>query len=699
MTAARLHRRLTAGMGLAALAAYAAGAGWTADVGIAAAALGGAIIHPPSARWSALIERGTRILIVGLCAWMLYVAFVLSADFMPAVMAMLLLLLGGESLRSLETRNDGRLYLLSFSLLVAATAFYPGLPFAAAFVAFIVLATLAMMAGHLRRQAERFHAPDVRVSRRMAGAMAGLSAVTLTVAVGLFILFPRLPRTWNVQGRNGDGEVMAGFSDEVSLGQLGGRLSSNPEVALRVEFADSVPADAERMHWRGRSFDHFDGVRWSRTRGLPGPAMPGPAYLARWGGTSRRARIFGGPSGAEVLFGPHPVLAVQARSAIRAFQEPSGDVLYFGSDVPVYTVFYGPEAPSDERLRAARRPDTRLLNPYLQTPGFTPAMKRLADSLTAPYADRLDKARSVERYFRENFGYTLDLPRTRDEGTLEGFIFRRRQAHCEYFSTAMVMLMRTAGIPARNVTGFLGGEWNQTGGYLAVTGNDAHSWVEVWFSGLGWVTFDPTPPSRDDLVNRETGEAWAWPLRFWFDGMEHRWYRWVLDYDLDKQLGMARRLGDLFERDRARAFGDDGKRAPFRAPPMLPVAIAIGVAAAAVIWMRRGRTGPRSPEQRAYLALRRVYGRMGMEGGGPLEFAERLARDAAPGRRPAGELVRLYLRARFAGEDIGEAGRTRMRAALAEARAELRAARRDRPAAPAASPPPSPPRDRERAGV
>ena len=121
MTAAQLHRRLTAGMGLAALAAYAAGAGWTADVGIAAVALGGAVVHPPSARWSALIERGTRILIVGLCAWMLYVAFVLGSDFMPAVMAMLLLLLGGESLRSLETRNDGRLYLLSFSLLVAAT--------------------------------------------------------------------------------------------------------------------------------------------------------------------------------------------------------------------------------------------------------------------------------------------------------------------------------------------------------------------------------------------------------------------------------------------------------------------------------------------------------------------------------------------------------------------------------------------------
>ncbi|HEX8395376.1 MAG TPA: transglutaminaseTgpA domain-containing protein [Longimicrobium sp.] len=698
MTAAHLHRRLTAGMGLSALAAYAAGAGWTADVMVAAAALGVAIARPPSPRWSVVIERATRILILGLCAWMLYVAFVLSADFMPAVMAMLLLLLGGESLRSLDTRNDGRLYLLSFSLLVAATAFYPGLPFAAAFVAFIVLTTLAMMAGHLRRQAERFHAPDVRVSRRMAGGVAALSAVTLTVAVGLFILFPRLPRTWNVQGRNGGAVTMAGFSDEVRLGQLGGRLSSNPEVALRVEFPEGAPANADRMHWRGRSFDRFDGERWTRTRGLPGPAMSGPAYLARWGGTPQRARIFGGPEGADVLFGPHPVLAVQPKSAIRAFQEPSGDILYFGTDVPVYTVFYGRERPSDEQIRAQLRPDSRLLTPYLQTPRFSPAMQRLADSLTAPYPERMDKARAVERYFRENYGYTLDLPRTRDEGTVEGFIFRRREAHCEYFSTAMVMLLRTAGVPARNVTGFLGGEWNPTGGYLAVTGNDAHSWVEVWFGGLGWVTFDPTPPSRDDLVNRETGDAWAWPLRFWFDGMEHRWYRWVLDYDLDKQLGMARRLGDLFERNRAEAFGADGKRAPFRAPPLVPVAVALAVAAAAVVWMRRGRTGPRSPEQRAYLALRRVYARSGVQGGGPLQFAERLARDRAPGWRPAGELVRLYLRARFAGEQIGDAGRARIRDALAEARAEVRAARRGG-AGPGASASAPAAREREHAGV
>jgi len=652
-----------------------AGAGASPAAVLAAGALAVACFRLPPPEWSVWIERITRIVVVGLCAWMLYVAFVLVQDFMPAVVAMLLFLLAAESVRSVDAKNDTRLYLLSFALLLAATAYYPGLGFAAAFIAFIVLSTLALMVGYLRRQSERFGMPGVRLGRRMMTTIAALSAVTLLVSAALFVLFPRLPRQWNVQGRAGGGDMMAGFSDEVRLGQHGGRIVGNPEVAFRVEFPDGTPTQTGALYWRGRSFDHFDGVRWRRSQGLraSSPASFGP----RWGGQTHTVRIFGGPPEASVLFGNHPILTVQPRSAIRVFHDRTGDVRYAGTDAPVYTVTSGNPRPSERLLQAAAGPDPRAGTEYLQLPGdLDRRVGRLADSLTAGLATRIDRVRAVERWLSTELSYTLELPQTRADATVEGFLFRRRAGHCEYFSTAMVMMLRAAGIPSRNVTGFLGGEWNTFGDYLAVTGNDAHSWVEAWFPGLGWVPFDPTPSARNAAVEAVNDGGWMWSAGLWFDGMEHRWYKWVLDYNLEKQIGLFSRVGDLFSRGDARGTAAGGGTRG--APRAVAVVIALGVLGALLWSARRWRRAPATEETRAYLALRRAFARAGLGGSsGPLDFAERLARDGSPGAGPAAELVRLYVQARFGAQDVGDVGRARMRQALDDARAELRAAKRN----------------------
>jgi transglutaminase-like putative cysteine protease len=674
MNVALLHRRLTAAMALSALLAFMAGAGVSPEGLVAAGVLCFAAFRLPPEAWGAWIERVSRLVILGLCAWMLYVAFVAGGDFLPAVMAMLLFLLAGESLRPVAAKNDTRLYLLSFALLMAATAYYPGIGFAASFVAFVVFSTLAMTAGYLRRQAEKFRVADVRLGRRMMITIGALSGVVLLVSAALFILFPRLPRQWNVQGRRGAGDVMAGFGEEVRLGLHGGRISDNPEEAFRVEFLDSMPSD--ELYWRGRSFDRFDGERWSRTPGLRGPNYGPGLYGERWGRPIRQVRIFGGPPEANVLFGTHPVLAVQPRSAIRAYQHPGGDIFYSGSDAPVYTVVSSAGTPSEELLRSSDvLEDSRRIRPYLELPALDPRVARLADSLTAGRAARIDRVRAIERYLSTELSYTLELPDTRAEATVEGFLFRRRAGHCEYFSTAMVMLLRSAGIPARNVTGFLGGEWNAYGRYLSVTGNDAHSWVEVWFPGVGWVQFDPTPAARNTFMGEGSGGSWG--ISLWFGAVEHRWYKWVVDYNLEKQLGLLDRVGDLFERDGAR--DTDGGRSGGGVPRFVAAVIALGVGGAVLMSLRRRRRAPRTAETRAYLALRRAYERTGWGGpGGPLQFAERLQAQAAPGAAPAAELVRLYVRARFGADDIGDDGRARMQAALEEARRALREAKRER---------------------
>ncbi|HEX2188515.1 MAG TPA: transglutaminaseTgpA domain-containing protein, partial [Longimicrobiaceae bacterium] len=509
-------------------------------------ALAAALVRLPPAEAGPWVERAVRLGAVALCARVLYVAFVARGDFMPDVLAMLLFLLVGESLRPLAARNDMRLYALSLALMVAATAYSPGLAFAAAFVAFVALTTLALMTGHLRREAERFHAPGVPVGRAFLGATAALSGVAVLCSAALFVVFPRLPRSWNVQGRPGGEAVMAGFGDQVSLGEHGSRISPNPEVAFRVEFAERAAPDPAGLYWRGRSFDHFDGVRWSRSAEQAYVAQAPGRYAELWGGPLRAYRVYGGPPGARVLFGLHPQLRVQARSAVRAVGDASGDVRFFGTDAPSYDALSAAPLPPEELLRSAVEDRPIWAGQYLQLPPLSARVRRLADSLAAGEPTRYDRARAVERWLRSEFAYTLELPRDAGEARLEHFLFRRRAGHCEYFSTAMAVLLRAQGIPARNVTGFLGGEWNGFGGYLVVTGNDAHSWVEAWFPGVGWVPFDPTPPSSRALA-AEAGAGWSWPAFLWMDGLQHRWYKWVVGYDLEKQFTVFRWVGGWFD--------------------------------------------------------------------------------------------------------------------------------------------------------
>jgi len=382
-------------------------------------------------------------------------------------------------------------------------------------------------------------------------------------------------------------------------------------------------------------------------------------------------RIFGGPPGAQVLFGPHPVLRVVPRSAVRSYRDPTGDIVFYGSDNPVYTVVSTAARPADERLRDA--PDDaaverRVFRRYLQLPRLDPRIPRLADSLAAGRAARIDQVRAVEGWLQREFGYTLDLPRSRREAGLDAFLFSRREGHCEYFSTAMVVLLRARGIPARNVNGFLGGEWNDNGRYLAVTGNDAHSWVEVWFPESGWVPFDPTPPERAALVGRGA-DSWAWAARLWLDGMEYRWYKWVVDYNLERQLAVFRGVREMFSRDRAAA--GQGSGAWRRVLPW-------GLGAAGLLalwWLLRGRRRtPLRPESRAYLALRRAYARAGypLEGEGPLSFSQAVARDGAPGADAAARAVELYLRGRFGARPLDDDGRRDLLRHTVDAREALR---------------------------
>lgn len=671
MRIARLHRRLTGLMALAALAALAAGASITPGIVLAATALLVGQMWTPDGRLARIIEHGSRLVAVAIFAWVLYVGLFMGGDVLEPGLALLFVLLAGESLRPIEVKNDFRLYSLSFAVIIGATAYYPGVAFGLAFTGYIVLTTLALMVGHLRRQAERFRISDLRIDRSFLAVTAALSLVTLLASILIFVTFPRMPRSWFGQGRT-PGGTMAGFSDAVSLGEHGGRMQANPDVVFRVEFQGAAPPDASRLYWRGLSFHQFDGTRWSRARNGRTPDHFGMSHLAMgagWGDGRMQYRIYGGPPGANVLFGAPPVLALRRHSGIRPRLRWNGDFEYEGWDVPVYSVLSGTGNPPDERLRGMGDGTPRDSALYLQLPRLDPRVAALADSLTRPHGSRIDRVRAVEGWLRREFRYTLDLPASARQATLEHFLFERRAGHCEYFSTALAVLLRSTGIPARNVNGFMGGEWNERAGYLAVTGNNAHSWVEVWFPELGWVPFDATPPAARDEMLLDEGSSAFWPVLFWLDAVQFEWYRWVLAYDLDRQLDLFDALSDRFA---DRNFDSPGPL-PWRgAIPWILAALG----AAGAMWLLR-RSGGRKhpPVTRGYLAMRRSYERAGYpvsEEDAPLAFVDHMRRAGAPGLEDANRVVDGYLAERFAGRPLGREEMRAFRTHLTGVRRALR---------------------------
>jgi transglutaminase-like putative cysteine protease len=655
-------------MSFAGLVAFAGGAGvQPVTAALAALALLTALFWQPDRRLSVRLERVWLPLAAVLVARALFHVLVVRDDVVVPVVDLLLLLMAAEGLRSLDAPNDIRLYALSFALILASTAYRPGVLFLLAFVAYVGLATLALMVGHLRRKAEYHGVGGIPLGRSLLSTTVGLVGVILLVSGVVFLTFPRVSRGWTGRGEAAATSI-AGFSDKVSIGEYGARIYGNPQIVLRVEFPAGPPAGMASLHWRGRSYDHFDGVRWSRSRGLPPSAGPSQWYRDRWRGSLLEQRIYGAPLDVRVLFALHPVVGIDADTGIQPLFDNAGDFVYWGSGAPTYTAYSMPTPPSPESLRTADggyRPPARY---YLQLPSdLDPRIQALADSLTSGPPNRYDQAMAVERYLR-SFRYTLDLPPTPQQATLSYFLFNRRAGHCEYFSTAMVVLLRAAGIEARNVNGFLGGEWSQFGDYLAVTQNQAHSWVEVWFPEYGWVTFDPTPSGAGD---GERLEAWFWPGRIFFDAIQHRWSKWVLDYNVESQAGIFRRWSDAVAPRPAERRAPSDRAGSHTVP--WAVAVILALLLAGVWWVRKGGRRP-PPETRLYLRLRATCERAGIAmppGLTPLALVDRVRGTRAGAGHSAERVVDLYLRARYGHESLGPSELREMNAALGQVRRQL----------------------------
>jgi hypothetical protein len=299
-----------------------------------------------------------------------------------------------------------------------------------------------------------------------------------------------------------------------------------------------------------------------------------------------------------------------------------------------------------------RELDPAVVAPFLALPpSLSPRVIDLARRITAGRSNAPAKLLAIIDWLRTTHDYTTNLQRnTAIADPLEDFLFEQKAGHCEYFASATAVLLRASGVPSRYVNGFLGGEWNEIGHYIAVRENRAHSWAEAYLGELGWMRVDATPPTRSLF---RMGR-----LRQLFDSIDFFWSRWVVGYDLGRQIELARRLSHHLGGE-----STDGERHPSKVPWARSL---VGVGVAAGLWvvarrLRRRRAlppgvsggalrGDGAPVARLYERALRQLARRGLArrtSETPREFAARVAAGGVAGSEILGQLTELYVGARF----------------------------------------------------
>jgi hypothetical protein len=425
-----------------------------------------------------------------------------------------------------RTPADARVtLLLSLLLVLLACILTVSAWLAPLFLAAAVLTPLALVLVHLEEAAGgRGVAPGG--ARGGLGALWVLAPASLMLTGAFFAGIPRMDGA-GVGGRDG-GADMAGFGQDVELGDLGAILD-NPDVVMRarVRDAEGQPLPGP-FYFRGIALDHFDGRRWTHTLGGEVRA----AAAARPRGDVITQSIVLEPVGESVLFGLPQVVHLDGLRGVTV--DTSGTWRWRGDPERLEYTVYSSGDGEDPGRGARGRAERAALRSGAWTslpPGLDPRIGALADTLAAragPEATPLAFARVVESHLRDTFTYT-DVPEVEDaRQPLSDFLFRTQRGHCEFFATALAVLLRSRGIPARVVNGFQGGEYNDFGEFVLVRQSDAHSWVEAWFPDRGWVQLDATPAADAPSEPLAIVKAAQW-------GVE-AWHRVVLDYDLDAQI-------------------------------------------------------------------------------------------------------------------------------------------------------------------
>jgi protein-glutamine gamma-glutamyltransferase len=464
-------------------------------------------------------------------------------------------------LYSARTDRDAHfLVMLAFAAVLASAVLTVDTTFLFLFFLFLLFAVATYTGLELRRGATDALIPSAAsmpgAEKKLARAL-GLAAVCVSVGAifcgsVLFFLLPRVSAGY--LGKTSlNPTLLSGFSDQVELGQIG-EIKKSSAVVLRVETGSSVKYPA--LRWRGNALTNFDGRRWSTAAHEPEKIEANSdgwiPLRERFKQSEMRGEILQftvlqEPMASDALFVAGNVLAVRGNFTGETggvshrhnyvYRDPAGSLLNpFHNYVSIrYTGLS--QLPALDRAKlvgAGTDYPIAITDTYLQLPPETdPRIFALARAATERASNPYDKAAALEAFLKTRYSYTLNLAGNPGKDPLAHFLFETRAGHCEYFASSMTVMLRTIGIPAREVNGFLPGEFNELGGDYIVRASDAHSWVEAYFPGNGWIVFDPTP----DAPVVTTG--FFTRLSQLADWAELTWNDWVISYDGAHQAALA----------------------------------------------------------------------------------------------------------------------------------------------------------------
>ena len=601
------------------------------------------------ARWERLWTAST----LGLFALLAGLAWLGQVPLIYAIVYFVVFLAVSKMYQRELNKDYTQAMALSLLLVAGAAVFNDGISFGVLFSVYVMASCVALTAQHLAVEVTEHHgrnADRVLLEGRLLWVTVALATLVLIASLGFFFTFPRVSFGFFAQAARSGVEV-AGFSEDVQLGGHG-TIRNDRTVVLRARFPEGPPGEPSGIYWRGVALDRFDGRSWfqsfDRRRSV---TFHDSGYLvhARGARTSweqateglRRVEVYLEPLSTDLLFAPGRIRALrfphvvqQVPDAVfgRSLNAFEADRVLFSARSEYGVAYHvwaeeprfstedmeqawrlhdeagraaaiDAEGFTDER-RTERMPEESLawgVRHYLQLPQtLSPRVRALAEELRDQAPSTPTFIVAVEGYLKsaENgFRYTTTLPEPEDpdQDIVEAFLFDWRRGHCEYYATAMVVLLRAAGVPARLVNGFLGGDYNRVGDFWVVRQAYAHSWVEVLMPGKGWMRFDPTPSSG---LPSSLAPTWfdRWEQRM--DSMRMLWMQWVIEYDMEKQINLAQRAVEAVTGRDSRAQGSsyEGLRrlgwALLRNGRVLGVWVLLAFAAS---WFFRRRTVRRVP--------------------------------------------------------------------------------------------------------
>lgn len=491
-----------------------------------------------------------KTLVVFICT----AGLVLSVGANFNLISMLSLLLVGSILKLLEIKNRKDFVLLIFlSLFILAAQFIFFNHFLAAFygVFCLLLACAALM------QLYRI-LPAKTLWQQLRPCLLMLLQA-LPVMAMMFMLMPRLGSFWTVPGPQ---QAKTGMSDSMSPGDISQLVQSN-ELAFRVILSGAglagaglagEPLPQEVLYWRSLVLSRFDGRRWSQGRPSRSEAQPATQAISGW---REKIHYLGDSLSYEIIAEPSNSTWLYSLAVPRQWSHGLllGRELNLQAELPVnqrlsYKVtsvlnYNDVEAQTDEVLQ------NNLKLPQQSNPETL----RIAQEWFAEVGTSEKLIEKLFSYYRSNFFYTL-APPALGKDSVDEFLWKGRQGFCEHFASSFVFFMRAAGVPARVVVGYQGGELNPAENYWSVYQRDAHAWAEVWIEGRGWLRYDPTAAVAPERIRRGIseslsatdraflGQSYAASLPIFnnirqrWDALNFQWVRWVMNYDsgLQSQL-------------------------------------------------------------------------------------------------------------------------------------------------------------------